>query len=53
MASFGLSARVEILWLPDGDHSFKPRVRSGVTLRENLEACVDAVARFVLAVRSA
>lgn len=31
---------------------FKPRVRSGLTHGDNLETCVDAVARFVRAVMS-
>jgi len=27
----------------DGDHSFKPRKKSGRTLEQNLEAAADAV----------
>jgi predicted alpha/beta-hydrolase family hydrolase len=30
----------------DGDHSFKPRKKSGRTLEQNLEAATDAVVSF-------
>jgi hypothetical protein len=33
--------------MADGDHSFKPRVASGRTERQNLEAAVTAVLGFV------
>ena len=31
-------------WMPDGDHSFKPRKKSGHTLAENISAALEAVA---------
>jgi predicted alpha/beta-hydrolase family hydrolase len=51
-AAYSLSPRVEICWLPDGDHSWRPRKASGATLSSNIELGVDAVAAFVRRVRS-
>jgi len=47
IAGYRLSPAIRILWLEDGDHSFKPRVSSGRTERQNLREAVDAVAGFV------
>lgn len=47
VAGYALSDAVRLLWMPDGDHSLKPRKRSGHTYEENLEAAMDAVAAFV------
>jgi hypothetical protein len=44
---FGLPSTIRLVWLPDGDHSFKPRVRSSHTEAGNLAAAVDATAAFV------
>lgn len=44
---FGLAPRIRLHWLEDGDHSFKPRVKSGRTLEQNLGEALDAVAAFV------
>jgi len=44
---YGLSPAIRLVFLPDGDHSFKPRVSSGRTEKQNLEAAMDAVAEFV------
>ena len=35
VAGYELSKKIKIHWLPDGDHSFKPRKASGRTLEEN------------------
>lgn len=48
VAGYELSERIRVHWLEDGDHSFKPRVRSGRTLQQNLEEALDAVAAFVV-----
>lgn len=42
-----LAAGVDILWLPDGDHSFYPRVSSGYTEAGHLLQAAGAVAGFV------
>ena len=49
VAGYGLSPAIRILWLEDGDHSFKPRASSGHKEKEHLAAAVAAVAGFVLA----
>jgi len=40
---YDLSSEIEICWLPDGDHSFKPRKTSGRTVEENWQNGVEAV----------
>ena len=45
--AYELSASILIHWLPDGDHDFKPRVKSGETWAGNMEAAARAVADFV------
>ncbi len=37
----------EFFWLPDGDHSFKPRVQSGQTEEGNLTMAVNRIVRFL------
>jgi predicted alpha/beta-hydrolase family hydrolase len=44
--TYGLSSSIRLHWLGDGDHSFKPRVRSGRTLQQNLTEALDATAAF-------
>ena len=47
VSRYWLSDSVELRWLPDGDHSFKPRKSSGHTEVENLSAAVEAMTQFV------
>jgi predicted alpha/beta-hydrolase family hydrolase len=44
---YSLSPQIRIAWMEDGDHSFKPRARSGVSESQNLAAAIDAVREFV------
>jgi predicted alpha/beta-hydrolase family hydrolase len=44
---YELSAAIRLVWLEDGDHSFKPRVSSGRTERQHLETAVGEVLAFV------
>lgn len=44
---YDLSPQIRLVWLEDGDHSFKPRKSSGRTERQNLDEAVAAVAGFV------
>ncbi len=44
---YGLSRSIRVEWLADGDHSFKPRARSGVTEEANLERAVDLAAASI------
>jgi len=46
VATYALSPSIELAWMGDGDHSFKPRTKSGRTLEQNLEAATDAVVSF-------
>lgn len=47
--AYDLSEAIELAWMPDGDHSFKPRKKSGYTMEQNLEACVESIVQFVAA----
>ena len=47
VATYSLSPLIELTWMEDGDHSFKPRKKSGRTLEQNLEAAADAVVKFI------
>ena len=44
--TYPLSDRVEIHWLPDGDHSFKPRKKSGRTQQENWDEGIQTILEF-------
>ena len=46
VASYALSSAIELVWMADGDHSFKPRKKSGETLEGNLDAAAEAVLDF-------
>ncbi len=41
-------ADVDIAWLPDGDHDFKPRKKSGITHMQNIEQAVNLMADFLM-----
>jgi predicted alpha/beta-hydrolase family hydrolase len=47
VAAFSLSAVIRIKWLPDGDHSFKPRKSSGRSEQQNREDALKEVAVFI------
>lgn len=50
VAEYSLSPAIEVLWLPDGDHSLVPRKTvSGFSKRDHLETIGDAVSAFVVA----
>lgn len=44
---YDLSPAIRIAWLPDGDHSWKPRASSGRTEAGNREDGIAAIADFV------
>ena len=44
---YELSASIKLHWLADGDHSFKPRKRSGHTEADNLAAASQAIIDFI------
>lgn len=45
--SYELSKNVDLLFLKDGDHSFKPRKASGVDLHTNVTQCIEQTAAFI------
>ena len=47
VADYDLSEQIEVRWLPDGDHSFKPRKSSNATQEGNWETAVDEMSAFV------
>ncbi|MEZ4504227.1 MAG: alpha/beta family hydrolase [Dehalococcoidia bacterium] len=44
---YHLAPGIEVRWLEDGDHSFKPRKASGHTQAEHVRTTAEAVASFV------
>ena len=44
---YGLSDRIQLCWLEDGDHSFKPRKSSGRTESQNWSEGVQAIVEFL------
>jgi predicted alpha/beta-hydrolase family hydrolase len=52
VAGYDLSPAIQVKWLEDGDHSFKPRKSSGRTERQNWEAGMAEIATFLSSVRA-
>ncbi len=46
VADYQLSPSIAVSWLPDGDHSFKPRKKSGHTLDANMATAIAAIVEF-------
>ena len=49
IAEYPLSGAIELEFLEDGDHSFKPRKKSGRTLNQNVEQALDRVTAWIRA----
>ena len=47
VAGYGLQSPLQLSWIPDGDHSFKPRKRSGRTEALNWQLAVDLADQFM------
>ena len=47
IAGYRLSANVQLHWLEDGDHSFKPRKASGLTEDETRQNAINAISGFI------
>jgi predicted alpha/beta-hydrolase family hydrolase len=47
VAGYKMSKLVRVVWMPDGEHSFKPRKSSGRTEEENWEAAIEQLDAFV------
>jgi predicted alpha/beta-hydrolase family hydrolase len=52
ISRYSLSKTIRISFLPDGDHSFKPRASSGRTEKQNLDEAVALVSAFLASLRS-
>lgn len=48
--TYALAPAIAVRWLPDGDHSFVPRRRSGVDAAGNMALAAEAVAAFLASV---
>lgn len=46
VATYSLSGKIELCWVDDGDHNFKPRKKSGRTGAQNIELAITSVAVF-------
>jgi predicted alpha/beta-hydrolase family hydrolase len=46
---YALSSAIELCFIEDGDHSLKPRKRSGRSEEQALDEAAAAIARFVIA----
>lgn len=46
-SNFSLSDSVSVRFLPDGDHSFKPRKVSGFSEEQNLALAIEELATFI------
>ena len=47
IAGYRLSTNVQLHWLEDGDHSFKPRKASGLTEDETRQNAINAISGFI------
>jgi predicted alpha/beta-hydrolase family hydrolase len=45
--TYDLQGKVAVIYLTDGEHSFKPRKASGVTLQDNLNEATKHIAEFI------
>ncbi len=50
--AYNLNKKIKINWIPDGDHSLKPRKKSGFTYNNNLQESVDVTVAFMKKVTS-
>jgi len=47
VTGYQLPSTIDWLWLNDGDHDLKPRVKSGYNHQEHLEQAIDKLALFI------
>ena len=47
VGGYRLSPRIRVCWLPDGDHSFKPRKASGLTPERNRDLALKQILGFI------
>ncbi|PTY38512.1 alpha/beta hydrolase [Saccharospirillum sp. MSK14-1] len=44
---YRLPSHIDVHWLPDGDHSLKPRKASGLTHTDNLDSAIQRTRAFI------
>jgi len=49
VSEYALSEAINLTWLEDGDHDLKPRVKSGLTHKENMQFANQYISDFVFA----
>lgn len=47
VSNYPLSEVIQVQWLPDGDHDFKPRVKSGYTQMQHWTQAADLILNFI------
>lgn len=47
VTNYSLPSSIQWLWLEDGDHDLKPRVKSGFTHQQHIQACIDYLAGYI------
>ncbi|MBS53610.1 MAG: alpha/beta hydrolase [Oceanospirillaceae bacterium] len=47
VSGYDLADDIELLWLEDGNHDLKPRVKSGFTQQQHLQTTADALAELI------
>lgn len=45
--AYPLSKKIKFHWLEDGDHSWKPRKSSGLTLEQHIQSAATAIDKFM------
>jgi predicted alpha/beta-hydrolase family hydrolase len=51
VAKYKLSPKIRIVWIEDGDHSFKPRARSGRTYEQNMAEAIAEMKSFIASLK--
>lgn len=47
ISSYNLSSKIKVIFLEDGDHSLKPRKKSGFDLNSHLEKAAEEINKFI------
>jgi len=47
VVSYSLPSTIKWCWLKDGDHDFKPRVKSGLTHEQHIQSCIEYLAVYI------
>jgi predicted alpha/beta-hydrolase family hydrolase len=51
VAKYRLAPKIRLVWIEDGDHSFKPRARSGATYDQNMATAIAQIKSFLAALK--